>query len=296
MLAFDCFIPPPSGWRLGCAWALCCVLCSESMNQRVPYYDEALTMSARLAVSTGDAQWVDRYNSFVPPLDEVIASIVDLAPALAARFLATTDMANQILIGYETEALDIVVAFQNTSLPAAQRNLTRAQELLYSDAYATQKSVLLTGLQVLSSSIAADTAAEASKQTVFTIVLGVIYGLIVLLTIVTAVYSNILSRGMSILVTDLYKSLLSEYEAAVKGLTTFERTVTTGSAHLAAYRTVHRYGELVPLISSLRTVFVEQTRKLTTLNTRLTRSGLLGEAEKVVAAKARVIALEQKSK
>ncbi|HEX6092242.1 MAG TPA: hypothetical protein VFZ07_02760, partial [Dongiaceae bacterium] len=39
-----------------------------SAQGAIAYYDEALTMSARLAASTGDAKWADRYDTFLQPM------------------------------------------------------------------------------------------------------------------------------------------------------------------------------------------------------------------------------------
>ncbi len=39
---------------------------------QIRYYDELLTMSARLAASSGDTLYVERYQQAVPELDRVI--------------------------------------------------------------------------------------------------------------------------------------------------------------------------------------------------------------------------------
>src|SRR5688500_10519150 len=68
---------------------------SEELRGTVVHLDEVLTMSARMAVATGDAQWEERYRSFEKPLNEAIEEIVRLAPS---SMVAQTNAANRKLI------------------------------------------------------------------------------------------------------------------------------------------------------------------------------------------------------
>src|SRR5687768_7425610 len=78
---------------------------AEELRGTVVHLDEVLTMSARMAVATGDAQWEKRYRSFEKPLNEAIEEIVRLAPS---RMVAQTDAANRKLIELEDEAFALV--------------------------------------------------------------------------------------------------------------------------------------------------------------------------------------------
>ena len=53
-----------------------------SAQGAIAYYDEALTMSARLAASTGDVKWADRYDTFLQPMDDAIKNAGSLAPRI----------------------------------------------------------------------------------------------------------------------------------------------------------------------------------------------------------------------
>ena len=75
----------------------------------IAYYDEALTMSARLAASTGDVKWADRYETLLEPMDDAIKAAGSLAPQeLNDRLLKETGEANNRLVELETQALDLV--------------------------------------------------------------------------------------------------------------------------------------------------------------------------------------------
>jgi PAS domain-containing protein len=107
-----------------------------SAQGAIAYYDEALTMSARLAASTGDVKWADRYDTFLQPMDDAIRNAGSLAPQdLNDKLQRETGEANTRLVEMETQALDLVRKGQ-----AAQ-----AAALLYSDAYEANKKILASG-------------------------------------------------------------------------------------------------------------------------------------------------------
>lgn len=70
--------------------------------EQIRYYDELLTMSARLAAVTGERSYVARYYAAVPELDRVIADSLRLAddPDVTAA-LADTSSVNLALIALE---------------------------------------------------------------------------------------------------------------------------------------------------------------------------------------------------
>src|SRR5262245_17254313 len=115
-----------------------------SAQGAIAYYDEALTMSARLAVSTGDVKWADRYDTFLQPMDDAIRSAGGLAPQdLNDKLQKETGEANMRLVEMETQALDLVRKGQ-----AAQ-----AAALLYSDVYEANKRILASGSDSFNSAL-----------------------------------------------------------------------------------------------------------------------------------------------
>jgi len=93
--------------------------------------DEVLTMSARMAVASGDPQWEARYRANEPLLDELIQETIQLDPSSnLARAAASTDDANQRLVQLEHEALALARTGRND----------QALALLESEIYIAEKS------------------------------------------------------------------------------------------------------------------------------------------------------------
>lgn len=107
----------------------------QKQADKITYVDEVLTMSARMAASTGDLKWEERYNAFVPELDaaieQTLAKVTDEIRAEAGK----TDDANQKLIDMETQAFALVRAGQ----------APKALELLLGPEYAKQKTIYSEG-------------------------------------------------------------------------------------------------------------------------------------------------------
>jgi diguanylate cyclase (GGDEF)-like protein len=79
--------------------------------ERIRYYDEVLTMSARYAAASGDLSYRDRYDGFAPQLEILIKDTIALAasPYAEAR-IRSTDAANVRLVELETEAFELTQA------------------------------------------------------------------------------------------------------------------------------------------------------------------------------------------
>lgn len=109
----------------------------EKLSGKIVHLDEVLTMSARMAASTGDLKWEDRYNQYVPKLDEAIkstlANVTDDIRAEAGK----TDEANQKLVDLETKAFSLVRKGQSKA----------ALQLLLGPEYSTQKQIYAAGNQ-----------------------------------------------------------------------------------------------------------------------------------------------------
>ncbi|WP_299416163.1 methyl-accepting chemotaxis protein [Acaryochloris sp. IP29b_bin.148] len=82
----------------------------QKRTGQIAHYDEVLTMSARMAASTGNLQWQERYDQFVPLLDEAIGETLEnVTPAIRTE-ASKTDAANTRLIELETQAFELVEA------------------------------------------------------------------------------------------------------------------------------------------------------------------------------------------
>lgn len=108
----------------------------QELSGQIIHLDEVLTMSARMAASTGNTRWEDRYNQYVPQLDEAIKAVLQGVPAAEQTAPVQTDTANQKLIAMETQA------FQLTRQGKAKAALT----LLLGPEYEKQKTIYSTGI------------------------------------------------------------------------------------------------------------------------------------------------------
>ena len=116
----------------------------EQLRGSLIHGDEVLTMSARMAAATGDAQWEKRYRLFEPEVDAAIKETSQLVPNLDAAALAgETDAANAKLVEMENKAFELVRDGQ----------LEEAQTLLSNDAYETQKLAYASGIAKLADSL-----------------------------------------------------------------------------------------------------------------------------------------------
>jgi methyl-accepting chemotaxis protein PixJ len=109
----------------------------QKQADKIVHLDEVLTMSARMAASTGDLKWEERYNEFVPQLDEAITKTLDSVTAEIRAEASKTDDANQKLIAMETKAFELVRAGK----------APQAQTLLLGSEYTQQKAIYAEGNQ-----------------------------------------------------------------------------------------------------------------------------------------------------
>jgi two-component sensor histidine kinase len=146
----------------------------QQLSGTIVHIDEVLTMSARMAVATGDPQWEQRYRIFEPQLEAAIAEAVSLAPESAAELGATaTDNANKALVALENRAFDLV----------RQGDTERAAALLSGDAYAEQKEIYAAGVEVTMGAIRQriDDELSAQRQLVFGLLIAGFLSLALLL-------------------------------------------------------------------------------------------------------------------
>jgi methyl-accepting chemotaxis protein PixJ len=79
----------------------------QDLSGKIIHLDEVLTMSARMAASTGSTKWEDRYNQYVPQLDESIKEVLKDIPVAEQANPAQTDAANKKLVDMETKAFEL---------------------------------------------------------------------------------------------------------------------------------------------------------------------------------------------
>jgi len=107
--------------------------------ERIRYYDELLTMSARLAAASGDTANVRRYHAAVPKLSAVLEDAFTVVPDAAARAaLRDTSVANDALVVLEEGSF--------TKLTAGDRAGAYAQ--VTSQRYVSLKAEYARGMQV----------------------------------------------------------------------------------------------------------------------------------------------------
>lgn len=138
----------------------------EISSSSIKYYDEVLTMSARMGAFTGDAKWEQRYNDAEPKLDEAIKYIANAYPNVK-NILDAIDVANQKLILLERKSFDYVNHHQQSE----------AVDVITSTEYENQKALYKKGLDALLSELnilAKDIDSKQKKNLTKSLVLIVI--------------------------------------------------------------------------------------------------------------------------
>jgi signal transduction histidine kinase len=100
-------------------------------------------MSAKMASSTGDLQWENRYHTFEPKLDAVIKQTIAIAPETFASHAIQTDKANIKLVAMENEAFNLI----------RQGKSQKALAILSSAEYEQQKRIYSEGMQLTSTAL-----------------------------------------------------------------------------------------------------------------------------------------------
>ncbi len=122
----------------------------QELSGSIIHLDEVLTMSARMAASTGDTKWEDRYNQFVPKLDEDIKAILKDVPVSAQSNPEQTDIANKKLVDMETKSFELV---HHGKSP-------QALSLLLGKEYEAQKKIYSSGIQETLSTVKRDVESQ----------------------------------------------------------------------------------------------------------------------------------------
>jgi methyl-accepting chemotaxis protein PixJ len=115
----------------------------EKRSGEIVHLDEVLTMSARMAASTGDRKWEERYNQYAPQLDKTIQETLKNVTADIRAEASQTDEANKNLVDMETQAFALVRKGQSKA----------ALQLLLGPQYNAQKQIYAAGNQKVLSHI-----------------------------------------------------------------------------------------------------------------------------------------------
>ena len=106
--------------------------------ERIRYYDEVLTSSARLAAATGDRRYERRYQKRAPELDAVIEEVLLVADSpRATAAINQTGAANRALIKLDERSFRL----------DNEGRQNKALALLSSPAYLEQKEAYVEGLE-----------------------------------------------------------------------------------------------------------------------------------------------------
>jgi len=110
----------------------------EELRSRVIYFDEAFTMSARMAAETGDPKWKKRYLVFEQEYLSMMKELKKLAPEAMAS-IAQTDESGQKLALMEHRVFKL----------AGLQRLNEAQRILASEEYRRQARITVHGMEQL---------------------------------------------------------------------------------------------------------------------------------------------------
>ncbi|HEX7518228.1 MAG TPA: PAS domain S-box protein, partial [Chthoniobacterales bacterium] len=109
----------------------------EELRGVIVHLGEVLTMSARMAATTGDSRWEERFHHFEPQLDAAIKETIKIGASSSNIKAATkTDAANIKLVEMENRAFALVRAGRKEE----------AQTVLFSPEYETQKQSYAEGI------------------------------------------------------------------------------------------------------------------------------------------------------
>jgi len=107
----------------------------EELSGQIVYFDEVLTMSARMSAATGDPKWEERYLKYDPQLVAAIEESTKIAPEAYKSNSVAVNEANSKLVNLEKKSFDLV----------RQGKRNEASRVLFSNDYETQKKIYADG-------------------------------------------------------------------------------------------------------------------------------------------------------
>ncbi len=115
----------------------------QRLNGEIIHLNEVMTMSARMAATTGDLSWEGRYQAYAPILETTLTQAEQLAPETYEPYAAQISQAALELEAMNLESFDFV----RRSLPE------QAQAVLFSDTYKAQKEQYASGMRQWSNAL-----------------------------------------------------------------------------------------------------------------------------------------------
>lgn len=116
----------------------------QELAGKVTYFDEVLTMSARMAANTGDAQWEKRYHKIEPQLDATVVELIQLAPETFETDAAEkVSVLNDKLLKMELRAFELIASNQSEE----------ASKLLSNEEYESYKVQYMANMQEIYDSL-----------------------------------------------------------------------------------------------------------------------------------------------
>ncbi len=177
----------------------------QELSSSIIHLDEVLTMSARMAASTGNPKWENRYNQFVPKLDEDIKAILKDVPVSAQSNPEQTDIANQKLVGMETQSFELV----------HRGRYPQALSLLLGKEYEAQKQIYSSGIQGTLSTVKRDVESQLDA-----------YRQSLLQSVIFAVSSSLLSALSWYVVLLAVKGYIRDRQASQSALLSSQDNLT----------------------------------------------------------------------
>ncbi|NOG84323.1 MAG: PAS domain-containing sensor histidine kinase [Candidatus Scalindua sp. SCAELEC01] len=116
----------------------------QKFSKEFIYLDEVLTMSARMAVVTGDVMWEKRYHQFAPKLNEAIKKTIELSPEEHEKIEAKIfGLANLKLVNLQLQAFDFL----------RQGKHAESKTLLFGEEYEKYRQIYINGVESIIGSI-----------------------------------------------------------------------------------------------------------------------------------------------
>ena len=112
----------------------------EKLRGDIIHYNEVMTMSARMAATTSDLKWVNRYISYEPQLTNIIKRTIELSPEIYRHEADRNNISKITLFDMEHKALDLIRQGDNKA----------AMEIMFSDAYEAQGKKYVQAVERLS--------------------------------------------------------------------------------------------------------------------------------------------------
>lgn len=110
----------------------------STLSEQIRYYDEVLTMSARVATLNQNDYWIKRYYKNIEPLEKSINEALKLMPSLKDEFKAIEQI-NKELISLEEKALKL----------SKKGSYEEAKKILFSLEYKSLKQSYKVGLNLV---------------------------------------------------------------------------------------------------------------------------------------------------